>query len=83
VVRHRQQVHRLGDPAAVAGALEDRERLVVVRDPRVRLLAVDVPVPDAVEAARDERRVADRPRDLQRLAAVGSAPSSAQSPPRT
>ena len=56
VVRHREQVHRLGDAAAVAEPLEDRERLLVMREPRLRLLEVDVPVADAIQAARDERR---------------------------
>ena len=63
VMRHREQVHRLGDAALVAEPLEQRERFLVMRQAGARLVEVDVPVADAVQAARHERVVADRARD--------------------
>jgi len=70
VVRHRDQVDGLGDAARVGRALEGRERFLVVREPGQWLLEVHVPVADAIQAARDERLVADGARDGQRLTPI-------------
>ena len=57
-------------PGSVAEPLEDRERFLVVREAGLRLLEVHVPVADAIEAARDEQLIAQRPRDVERAAPV-------------
>ena len=69
-MRHRDQIDRLRDAGAVAESLEDRERFLVMRETGLRLLEVDVPVADAIEAARHERLVAERAGCAQGLAAV-------------
>src|SRR5687768_17651542 len=50
--------------------LEQSERFPMVAQGRRRLVEVGVPVGDAVEALRDERVVADRACQGQRLAAI-------------
>src|SRR6185436_811104 len=50
--------------------LDDDECFLVVREAGLRLVKVDVPVADAVQAARQERAVADDARQRERLAAI-------------
>ena len=69
VMRHREQVHRLGDAALVPGGFEDRECFIVMRNSRARIFAIDEPVADAVQAARNEHWIVDGSRDLERLPA--------------
>ena len=69
MVRHRQQIDGLGDAATVIDALEDRQRLVVARDSRMWVFAVDMPVPNPIQAMGNEPRFVDRPRHLEGVSA--------------
>ena len=54
--RHAEEVDRLRHTACVVESLEERERFLVAEQCRGRLLEIDVPVCDAIEAARDQQR---------------------------
>jgi hypothetical protein len=75
VVRHGEQVHRFRDTVGITEALEDRERLLVVRQPRPRLLDVHVPVADAIEAPCHQGVVTDRAGHVERVAPVFAGPN--------
>jgi hypothetical protein len=72
-VRHRDQIHRLRHTGAVAGLTEARERGLVVRERGRRLLEVDVPVRDTVQAPRLAHGIAQLAREGERGAATGAA----------